>query len=255
VVDVTDDGGTRHRLWRITDPAMLAGIAADLTGRRALIADGHHRYATARQYQHDRHTAGSGPGPWDRALAFLVDASRFGPQVHAIHRVVAGLPAHRAAELARSGFTVTPADSPDGLAEAAAAGPAFVISDGQDYWLLTDPDPEALTAAMPADRSPAWQQLHVTVAHHLLIRRLWGLDDSEAVVDFEHDEPAALAAARNSGGTALLLAPTPVEAVAAVAAAGERMPRKSTLFVPKPATGMVLRVFADQPTAAAVVPG
>ena len=48
-------------------------------------------------------------------------------------------------------------------------------------------------------------------------------------------------------GTAVLLRPTPVEAVAAVAAAGARMPRKSTLFTPKPASGLVMRRFADQP--------
>jgi uncharacterized protein (DUF1015 family) len=62
------------------------------------------------------------------------------------------------------------------------------------------------------------------------------------VVGFRHDLPAALAAAGTSG-TALLLNPTPVEAVAAVAAAGDRMPRKSTLFTPKPRTGLLIRLL------------
>jgi uncharacterized protein (DUF1015 family) len=53
-------------------------------------------------------------------------------------------------------------------------------------------------------------------------------------------------AARQTGGCALLLNPTPVGDVAAVAAAGDRMPRKSTLFVPKPATGLLIRAFADE---------
>ncbi len=55
----------------------------------------------------------------------------------------------------------------------------------------------------------------------------------------------ALAAAARTGGTAVLLNPTPVEAVAAVAGSGERMPRKSTLFTPKPATGLVIRDHRD----------
>ena len=85
----------------------------------------------------------------------------------------------------------------------------------------------------------------MTVAHLLLIREVWGLQDREDVVDYRHDVPAAIEAARASGGTALLLNPTPVADVAAVAAAGERMPRKSTLFVPKPATGLLIRAFED----------
>jgi uncharacterized protein (DUF1015 family) len=74
------------------------------------------------------------------------------------------------------------------------------------------------------------------------VRKVWGLSDTEDVVGFRHDLPAALAAAGTSG-TALLLNPTPVEAVAAVAAAGDRMPRKSTLFTPKPRTGLLIRLL------------
>ena len=56
--------------------------------------------------------------------------------------------------------------------------------------------------------------------------------------------------ARTTGGTAVLLRPTPVAAVAAVAAAGARMPRKSTLFTPKPASGLLMRRFVDEQPAA-----
>jgi uncharacterized protein (DUF1015 family) len=64
-------------------------------------------------------------------------------------------------------------------------------------------------------------------------------------VGYEHDVEAAVAAARRTGGTAVLLNPTPVAAVATVAAGGERMPRKSTLFTPKPRTGLVIRDYRD----------
>ena len=78
--------GVTHRIWAITDPETLRAIAGDLLPRRAVIADGHHRYATYLRHQADRHAAGAGAGPWDRGLALLVDASTYGPQVHAIHR-------------------------------------------------------------------------------------------------------------------------------------------------------------------------
>jgi uncharacterized protein (DUF1015 family) len=249
LVDLMTDDGLRHRLWAVTDAATLAAVAADLRGRRAVIADGHHRYATFLRYQADRHAAGDGPGPWDLGLALLVDGSAFGPQVHAIHRVVPGLPAAEAADRARAGFQVqqvaTGDEALDALAKAGVDGTAFVVADAETAWLLTEPDAGRLDAALPQDRSAAWRSLDVTVAHRYLIRRLWGLEDREDVVDFRHDVPAALAGAAETGGCALLLNPTPVADVAAVAAAGDRMPRKSTLFVPKPATGLLIRAFAD----------
>jgi uncharacterized protein (DUF1015 family) len=250
IVDVATADGLRHRLWAVTDPATLHDVAQDLHARRAVIADGHHRYATFLQYQAERHSAGDGTGPWDLGLAYLVDGSAFGPQVHAIHRVVPGLSPAEAAGRASSGFDVRQVnggvqDALDLLGKAGVDGHAYVVSDGTESWLLTQPDADQLADALPADRSEAWRSLDVTVAHLYLIRVLWGLEDREDVVDFRHDVPAALEAARASSGCALLLNPTPVADVAAVAAAGDRMPRKSTLFVPKPATGLLIRAFAD----------
>jgi uncharacterized protein (DUF1015 family) len=250
VAEVTTDDGIAHRVWAVTDPATLAAVAADLHSRRAVIADGHHRYATSLRYQADRHADGAGTGPWDLGLAFLVDGSAFGPQVHAIHRVVPRLDVEAAADQARASFQVTRVaggvdEALDALAKAGGDGPAYVVTDGSAAYLLSEPDQDALAAALPSDRSDAWRGLDVTVAHMFLIRRLWGLEDREDVVDFRHDAPAAVSAARESGGCALLLNPTPVADVAAVAAAGDRMPRKSTLFVPKPATGLLIRAFAD----------
>jgi uncharacterized protein (DUF1015 family) len=250
IVDVTTDDGVRHRVWAITDPTELGEIADDLHSRRAVIADGHHRYATFLRYQADRHAAGDGAGPWDLGLAFLVDGSAFGPQVHAIHRAVPGLAADRAIELAGSGFAVTEvagglAAAEDRLAKAGVDGVAFVVSDGSRAWLLTDPDSDKLAAALPAERSEAWRALDVAVAHGFLIHDLWQLEDREDIVEFHHDVASAARSASASGGVALLLNPTPVADVAAVAAAGDRMPRKSTLFVPKPATGLLIRAFAD----------
>ena len=125
-------------------------------------------------------------------------------------------------------------------------GPAFLLCSGDAavLRLLTDPDPAAVAEAAPAGSSPAWRALDVAVLHALLVRTLWRLPDTVEAVGFEHDVDAALAAAARSGGTAVLLNPTPVDAVTAVAAAGERMPRKSTLFTPKPRTGLVIRPYS-----------
>ncbi|HVE31563.1 MAG TPA: DUF1015 domain-containing protein [Mycobacteriales bacterium] len=241
--------GVTHRIWSLKDPAVLQEIAADLLPRRAVIADGHHRYATYLRHQADRHAADAGAGPWDRGLALLVDASTYGPQVHAIHRFVPGLSLDDAVSRAAAGFSVQDVPASSALAALAAAdkAAAFVVTDGDRWMLLTDPSPDLVASTLPAERSAAWRALDVTIAHRVLIDRLWQLQDTEDVVGFEHDVPAAVAAAQRTGGVALLLNPTPVEAVAAVAEAGERMPRKSTLFTPKPRTGLLIRAYEDEP--------
>ena len=253
LVDVELPDGLRHRLWAVVDPDVLAEVAADLAPRVAVIADGHHRFATYLQRQALRHEAGDGAGPWDAGLTFLVDAQAFGPEVHPIHRVVPGQPAAVLAERAAAGATVHDLDGNDlpaaldALAQAGQAGPAFLLAsgDGGTLRLLTDLHRDRLDKALPAERSAAWRSLDVSVLHGYVVADLWGLEDTVDTVAYEHDVDAALAAAARTDGTAVLLNPTPVAGVTAVAAGGERMPRKSTLFTPKPRTGLVLRDHRD----------
>nr|MDQ6937971.1 DUF1015 domain-containing protein [Actinomycetota bacterium] len=249
LADATTPDGIRHRLWAITDPATLADVAADLNDRTAMIADGHHRYATYRQLAHQR-GGSNGPGPWDRGLALLVDGSAYGPQVHSIHRVVPGLGLPTAIDAARATFRVQAADSLDGalgwLEQGADTGFGAVVTDGARAVTLSHPDPAALTAARRPGEPTSLLDLDVTVLHRVLVQSAWGLTDDEHHVGYAHNVAEALGAAVRSGGVAVLLRPTPVAAVAAVAAAGARMPRKSTFFTPKPASGLVMRRFADQ---------
>ncbi len=249
LLDAPLPDGLRHRLWALTDPTRLAAIAQDLAGRTALIADGHHRYATSLARQADRRAAGAGAGPWDFGLTLLVDGSRFGPQVHPIHRVVPGRDAAELADRAAAGMRVEQLSTDlegslrtlDGV-----AGPAFLLVSPQGTtWLLSVPNPVAVGAALGPDRSADYAALDVAVLHGFVVTHLWDLVDTVDTVAYEHDVAAALAAAERTGGTAVLLKATPVGAVTAVAARGERMPRKSTLFTPKPRTGLVVRDHRD----------
>jgi uncharacterized protein (DUF1015 family) len=247
LLDVELADGLRHRLWAVTDEDSLGAIAADLHGRTSVIADGHHRYATYLQ----RQAAATGRGPWDFGLTFLVDSSAFGPEVHPIHRVIPDVEAFELARRADGAMTVHDLDGDDlgdALEALGKAGPhAFLLvsGDGGTLRLLTSPDPARLAAAMPAERSAAWQALDVSVLHAYLVADVWGLVDDVDTVQYSHDVDAAIASAAATGGTAVLLNPTPVDAVTSVAAGGERMPRKSTLFTPKPRTGLVIRDHRD----------
>jgi uncharacterized protein (DUF1015 family) len=240
------DDGLTHRLWRVTDRGLHARVAADLRGKQALIADGHHRYATYRALQARRHADGDGPGPWDAGLALLVDSTRYPPHLGAIHRVLPGLRPDDALEKARDVFHATGFDDVGAALEALgnADGSAFLLGGGESLHLLTGPDPGALRRAMPSGHSPRWSSLDTAVLDHLLIGGVWAVPENENAIEVVHDDPsAALARARRSGGTAVILNPLKVADVLAVAGQGERVPRKSTSFGPKPRTGLVLRLL------------
>lgn len=249
LLSVVTDDGTRHRLWALTDPAEHAIVAADLAARRALIADGHHRYAAYLQLQARKRAAGCGAGPWDYGLAFLVDSAAYPPRIGAIHRVIPGVPPGRAAEMAKAAFSVRPVPGRleaalPALAPAGQDGPAFLVTDGTEHYLLTHPQPDLLQAAMPPHRSARWRGLSASVLRELLIQTVWGLRDEEPEVRVVPGDAAAAArAGRQAGGTAVIGTPVSEADVRAVAASGERMPRKSTSFGPKPRTGIVLRTF------------
>ena len=227
LASVATDDGVTHRLWAVTDPAAQAAIAADLATRTALIADGHHRYAA---YQQLRDSAGA-PGPWDYGLAFLVDSAAYPPRIGAVHRVLPDLPPRQAVSLARSAFTVRPltGDLPSALrALDAEPGAAFVLAGDDSFWLVSRPS-EALDASVLQD---------------LLIGQAWGIEDNERDVQVAHDPDEAVRAVAE-GGTAVLSRPIPFDVVRRMAARGERVPRKSTSFGPKPRTGLVLRYWGS----------
>ncbi|MEV0595279.1 DUF1015 domain-containing protein [Nonomuraea cavernae] len=270
LVSARTEDGLDHRLWAITDQSEIDAVNADLRARQALIADGHHRYATYRVLQRQEHAArttsqpspldaASSPpgasgsdteralGPWDFGLALLVDSSAYPPDLKAIHRVLPGLPLDEAAARAKGAWRVQ--DHPalaQGLAALdAAPEPAFLIVGEGGCHLLTNPDPVQLARAMPADRSDRWNSLNTSILTEFVMPRVWGMrDDEQAVRVVHHDAEAAARLAVSMGGTAVILKPLAVEDVLAVAASGERVPRKSTSFGPKPRTGLVLRTFA-----------
>jgi len=100
-----------------------------------------------------------------------------------------------------------------------------------------------VTASMPDGASAPWRDLDASVMQQLLIGRLWGIADSERDVLINHDAADTIRAAASTGATAVICNPPSFEAVIEIAAQGERVPRKSTSFGPKPRTGLVLRTF------------
>jgi uncharacterized protein (DUF1015 family) len=249
MIETTTEEGLVQRVWSVTDRSLHARINDDLGPRQALIADGHHRYATYRRLQAEKRADGGGDGPWDCGLALLVDSTTFPLRVQAIHRVVEALSPADALSAAAEVFTVEKLVGDLDAALVTLHGETrahpFVLTDGSAFWLLTGPDEQVVTAALPFGASDLWRSLDASVLDSVLLERLWSVDPTNARVRYVHSPSGALRAATRTSGTAVLLKPVDVADVLAVAARGERMPRKSTSFGPKPRTGLVLRLFDD----------
>ncbi|AKZ54903.1 hypothetical protein SAM23877_1854 [Streptomyces ambofaciens ATCC 23877] len=245
LLSTTTEDGFCHRLWSVTDPDDVARVRAELAGHQALIADGHHRWATYRTLRAEHPS----PSPWDHGLVLLVDTVRYPLRVRAIHRLLHGLAVAEAVAAVTGGFRVRRLDTPlpramDALAEAAEAGNAFLLAGDGAFHLVDRPDPGLLARTVPADRPEAWRTLDATVLHATLLAHVWHVpDDSAAHVSYIHDTAATVEKAERDGGTAVLLHPVREEVVRDLARQGVTMPRKSTSFGPKPASGLVLRAL------------
>jgi uncharacterized protein (DUF1015 family) len=249
-LELEDSDGVVHRLWRLTDPGTVTALTEAFRRTGAVIADGHHRFAAARANSRDE----SPQQGRDAVLALVTPMGPGGLRVAPIHRVVPDLSLDDAVRAAADGFEVSELSVGGGsraeildvvqrwLATTTESG--FLVTDGQRLHRLTHPS-EAVLAAVPTEAPAAWRGLDVVLAHHGLLSRLWQRGDDPESVLIAHSAGDAVRTAVERSGVALLLrAPSPAD-VAAVARAGARMPRKSTLFVPKPRTGLVLRPLSD----------
>ncbi|GAB7107425.1 DUF1015 domain-containing protein [Streptomyces phaeofaciens JCM 4814] len=245
LLSTTTDDGYSHRLWAITDPTETARVQADLARHQALIADGHHRWATYLRLRAEHPS----PGPWDHGLVLLVDTARYPLRVRAIHRLLHGLPVADALAAVDGLFRVRRLDVPlpralDVLADAACAGNAFLLAGDGAFHLLDRPDPAFLARTVPQEHPPAWRTLDATVLHAALLDHVWHIpEDDPTRIAYIHDTAATVEKAERDGGTAVLLHPVREEVVRDLARQGVTMPRKSTSFGPKPASGLVLRAL------------
>jgi uncharacterized protein (DUF1015 family) len=250
--EFTDDEGFRQRLWAITDKAVLNEIVAILKATPLFIADGHHRYETALNYRKARRErAGSPKGiqPYDSVLMLFASLEDPGLTVLPTHRVLT-TPVPPLADIKRLlGDTMDIEEIPSAqflrtLRSRGQAAPVFGMA-------LRGAASPLLLSVKPAHRPKAGaserDKLDVSLLQTLVMNTLCPKEsDQHALIYTKDDQEALDLVARGKATASLLLNPTKVGEVRAVAAAGERMPHKSTYFFPKPLTGLVMNVMEEQ---------
>ena len=227
----TDEEGVHHRLWRVTQPGIVEAIAEAVASAPIIVADGHHRFEVGNAYRAEQ--AGSGAGPWDAILAYVVELADEQLEVRAIHRLLDGLP---------DGFDLLDALSPHFepfdagkadetiLARMLDAGAlTLVTTDGA--WFLR-PRPETEAAAEHDLDSSRLDVALATLPPSSRVRFQHGVDNVVRAVE------------RGDAQAGVLLRPATVAQIAEIGHGGARMPPKTTFFNPKPRTGMVFRSVA-----------
>lgn len=240
--EVTDGEGTVHRLWPVDDPDVHAAVTAELAGAELLIADGHHRYETARAYMAEI----GGDGPHCYALMALTGLDDPGLTVFPTHRMLTGIANPDLHDrLERGLFEAFEAEEEAAIDPAGMDGVGcFGYADGITgrRFRLRLRDPGRLPDLFP-DRSEAFRTLDAAILERIVFRDLLGMapEDVEAKRGLAYAHTVAEAERALESGAAqaaFVLRATPIEQVRAVAAAGETMPPKSTFFHPKLLSGM-----------------
>jgi uncharacterized protein (DUF1015 family) len=250
--EATDADGTRNTLWRVADPDRIAALQGALEDAELLIADGHHRYETARVYADEI----GGEGDHRYVLMLLVALEDPGLLIFPTHRLLSGLKEDEGKQIAirdtaRRDFDIEELESPRELEPPPGNDRVtfgYMDSHFKRPFRFTLKDQSIADRALAGMPEP-YRRLDTAVLEAIVLRgalhmseddisHLRGLDYSKSLNDaIERVESGAADAG-------FFMRPTPVEQVREVAATGEPMPPKSTYFYPKVPTGLVFNPLA-----------
>lgn len=252
-VELTDNDNVSHRLWIITDKDEIDAVCKDFADKKLYIADGHHRYETALNFRNYCRENNIPNASADYVMMMLVDMEHEGLVVFPTHRLVRNLEsfnAEKAMNDCKEYFDVSVKDNISEIEPTLRTlyeqdKKAFAFYDGGDKWtLLVLKDLDIIRKLLP-EKSAASQGLDVTVLHTLVLEKLFGIDAENMAKQInltytKYFDEAINSVKSGKAQCAFILNPTRVTEIRDVAAAGEKMPQKSTYFYPKLITGLVM---------------
>jgi uncharacterized protein (DUF1015 family) len=249
----TDADGTLNRLWRIADPAAIGRVKMALGDTELLIADGHHRYETARVYAEEI----GGEGEHRYVLMCLVALQDPGLTIFPTHRLLNNLKdaetQQKLGRYLREHFEVTEIDKselrpPDDPTASSPFTMGYLDSFHQQPYRLTLKDQAEADAAL-ADYPEPYRHLDTAVLEALIFKNVLGMTEDDVAhlngLGYSRTDDEALQLVESKEyDCAFFLRGSPVRQVQEIAAAGVNMPPKSTFFYPKVPTGLVFNPLA-----------
>jgi uncharacterized protein (DUF1015 family) len=263
-VEVTDEYGVLHRLWRVSDPAAIRLLTSAMDDKKLIIADGHHRYETALNYSREHVPAAPAktefsaiglpqpPYPEAAVMMTFFNMDSEGLVILPTHRVVHSLENFDPAAFVRAAeefFTVSPLPAADASTYigtlAKQQGTAFVAVTGAGAFLLRSKSDVIDATLAYYDIPPRQRQLDLSHLHSIVLDRLLGLDAEkvreQTNIRYLRDAGEAVEQVRRvEANVAFLTNPVTMEQLKEVAFAGDVMPQKSTDFFPKLLSGLAI---------------
>ena len=252
--EAVDSGGVIHRLWTVTDPAVIAELAGAVGAKPVFIADGHHRYETACNYRQELASGGSldSNHPANFVLMMCVSMSDPGMIVLPTHRLFRGLPQLNSSQLIdKLGGAFSTRLAGQGASSAAAVWEEIESGDRQEtIGLFTAGDRRWVLASLSdagrrqmaevgGDHGDTWRSLGVSILHRLIVETLLEAHELPKPTYVHRVEEVAEGIESGEYPLAALVMPATLEHVRTISEEAERMPAKSTYFFPKLLSGLV----------------
>ena len=246
-----DHLGVTHRMWPVTDTAVIAQVQQTLGDKPIFIADGHHRYETSCNYKAKQAESGNldDAAAANYILMMFCGMDDPGLAILPTHRLVSGFPELTADDVRAAvgeHFSLEEVDSADAAWETMEAeGEQSVFGFGtpaDGKWLLARVTDASPMKELAADQSDVWRSLGVSILHRMIVDHLLKgkHSDAEPAYKFVHlmDEVTE-AMEQKTCQLAILVMPAEIDHVQAISEHLERMPPKSTFFYPKLLSGLV----------------
>ncbi len=238
-----------HKLWMIDDEETIKNIQDWLRDKILFIADGHHRYQTAIDYAEEMKKKTGRSGPYDYRMVILANMLDEGLTILPTHRLVklkSSISIDKLIDKIRKYFDVEEYISPVDIKvlkeKLEGSGHRFILYTKDKYYVLILKDEEIMDR-FASDRSKTWRTLDVSILHKIIIEDIMGItpDVLEDHVKYTRDDIEAIKVVDDGKyDLSFLMNPTRIEELKAVAEAGEHMPQKSTYFLPKMLSGLVI---------------
>jgi len=255
--DIKGYDGFTHKLWKVEDETVLSTVINTLKEKILFIADGHHRYQTAINYaQEQQQKTGKSDDRASYQYKMVILANIF-------DEGLAILPTHRLLTMKefnikkilpklKQYFTVEENITKDQDAEALGktiikdleteTEHKFAFYQKGTYYLLTLKDISIMND-LASDRSETWRTLDVSILHKIILEQILGINESNLEDHIKYTRVDAEAIELVNKGTftgSFLMNATKIKELQAIAEAGEHMPQKSTYFLPKMLSGLVM---------------
>jgi uncharacterized protein (DUF1015 family) len=256
---VTDEYGVLHRVWKVSEPGVIASVQATMRDKRLVIADGHHRYETALTYRNERRAAlgitdPRNTAPSEFVMMTFVNMNSPALLILPTHRVVHSLASFSEDTFrnsARAFFDIDEIDVPLDAVRATAilrqcgrAGACILAVTANRAFLLHHPNPNA--GQVFASVSIRQQSLDVVQLHKVLLENVLHLSEesirNQQNISYVRDAAEALSHLQTTprANIVFLMNPCRVTQVRDIAFANEVMPQKSTDFYPKLLSGLTV---------------